>query len=318
VTRRVFLDSRRDNLAHWYTFGAGMTPLNMLHPRSLAKASSTWVVRANKVLLYTAATLLAALALDLIPGLHIGTWDLLAHAVRDVNWRTLVPGLMLFVSAVGLLARHNGPPLTLKMRASTLEKWSDFFGSEDPVPGGSFINRFGQLRKFRPSQHRIFNTRVAVLDHNRYWTNIEQFVAPIAMDLLHLMGAGGDKAREQGALDEAARRRDLRTWWNMVISVTALVACAISALWTAFGPAHRGVIWAEQARLAWSQGSGVLKRLPPFWHDGFVGTLLSDLWLPCLIVLGLAGWWGVMTWLGIRSRKALVRDLAAAARRSAP
>ena len=143
-------------------------------------------------------------------------------------------------------------------------------------------------------------------------------MAPLAIDLLHLMGKGGHYAGERAALDEASRRRDVRTWWNVMVLGIGLAAFAASVLWTAFGPAHRGAIWAEQARVAWSQGSGFLNHVPPFWNGGFFGQVISDLWLPLLILPVLGAWWVFSLWLSQQSEKALIKDLAAAARTPVP
>ena len=222
---------------------------------------------------------------------------------------------ILFVAVFADLPRLMA---TMKMRPSLLRKMTDYFASEDPVPAGSFMDRFREVKQFTSDQYRIFNTRTAVLDHTSYWQNVEQFVAPIAIDLLHLLGMGGHEAQEKAAIDRASRRRDIRTWWNMMVWVPALAVCVVSVLLTAFGPAHRGAIWAEEAGVAWSQGSGILKRLPPFWSGGFFGQIITDLWLPLVILPMLAAWWAVNEWLRRRSEKALIKDLAAAARSPLP
>ncbi len=319
VIRRVCLEARREKVVRWYSFGAGIVPLNMLHPRSLARNDSKTLIFVNRLMLAIAATLLIVLALDMVPGLRVGTRALVAQGLQGVSWVAYAWMYVVGLAAIAVLALAMPPSITLKMRASFLPRWRDYFASEDPVPGGSFIDRFTKkLEQFKPEQRRIFNTRFGPLDHTSYFYNMEEFVAPIAMDLLHLLGAGGDKAREQGALDKAARRRDLRTWWNMMFSVLGLVACVAVGLWVAFGSAHRGAIWAEQARAAWSQDAGLWKGMELLWSSGVFGLVISDLWLPLVILLVLAAWWWLNQWISGRSEKALIQDLAAAARQPRP
>ena len=321
IARLAFLDGPRKKVARWYTFGAGIAPLSMLHPRSLDTSASRGVVVSSKAVLIAVAVLLIALGLEVIPGVDVGVRAYLAPAIY--RW-----GLVAFLIAdVGLLAAlfligSSGPEVRPNLRRSLLGKWRDVYASQDPVPGGSLINRFAaELRQLEwevPSQRRIYNTRLTLFDHTSYWQNIEQFVAPLAIDLLHLMGKGGHYAGERAALDEASRRRDVRTWWNVMVLGIGLAAFAASVLWTAFGPAHRGAIWAEQARVAWSQGSGFLNHVPPFWNGGFFGQVISDLWLPLLILPVLGAWWVFSLWLSQQSEKALIKDLAAAARTPVP
>ena len=268
VTRRVSLDARRHKIERWYTFGAGIAPLNMLHPKAVAAPFAQRLVFLNKVGLTAVGALIAALTLDTIPGLDLGARAFVSSVANRINWPVILFVFSMYAAILFVAVFADLPRLmaTMKMRPSLLRKMTDYFASEDPVPAGSFMDRFREVKQFTSDQYRIFNTRTAVLDHTSYWQNVEQFVAPIAIDLLHLLGMGGHEAQEKAAIDRASRRRDIRTWWNMMVWVPALAVCVVSVLLTAFGPAHRGAIWAEEAGVAWSQGSGILKRLQPFLH----------------------------------------------------
>jgi len=320
ISRLVFLDGRRDNLARWYTAGAGIAPLAMLHPKSLDEPASRAVVRASRLALVATVAVLICIALDMIPGFPLGTRALLMHWVQSIGWQEFLAVYILLLAAVSFLGNQSGPKVSPQLRKSLLSKWRDIYASEDPVPGGSLIDRFAdelsQLRLPLPSQSRIFNTRFAFLDHTSYFHNVEQFVAPIALDLLRLMGVGCDERLEQTVLARAARRRDLLTWWNMLITVLSLLACAATFAWIAYGPSHRGVFWLEQVQSIRSNASGNWDRLALSWSSGFIGQLIIDLRWPLVILIALGCWWLFSRFLGHRSVKALVRDLAAASRRS--
>lgn len=317
ISRIVFLDGRGDKVARWYTAGAGIAPLAMLSPESVRQ--SPIVIGIATLALIAAIFVFVSIALDMIPGLHLGIRDFLLHWVQGISWQEfLIANYVLVVTTILFLAFTPGPQVRPPLRKSLLEKWHDFYASEDPVPGGSLIDRFAdELRQMDcpvPTQARIFNTRFAFLDHTRYFDNVEQFVAPIALDLLRLMGIGCDERREKPALERAARFRDLLTWWNMLITVLSLLASAAAIAWIAYGPSRRADFWLDQAQSTWLQDSGTWERLALYWNGGFVGQLIIDLWTPLTILLALLCWW-IFCWVLVRrSVKSLVRELAAAAR----
>ena len=320
ISRLVFLDGRRDNLARWYTAGAGIAPLAMLHPKSLDRRESRAVVRTSQVALVATAAVLACIALDMIPGFPMGTRDLLMRWVKSIGWQEFLAAYGLLLIAAIVIGSQSGPEVNPQLRKSVLSKWRDVYASDDPVPGGSLIDRFAdELRQLRfpvPTQWPIFNTRFALLDHTSYFRNFEQFVAPIALDLLRLMGMGCDERLEKPVLTNASLRRDLLTWWNMLITVLGLLACAAAFAWTAFGPSHRGAFWLEQVQSIRLQASGNWDRLALSWSSGFIGQVIIDLRWALAILIVLACWWIVYWFLGRWSVKALVRVLAAASRRS--
>ena len=316
ISRLVFLDSRRNNIARWYTMGAGIAPLNMLHPRSLDQPAARVVVRASNLILAFTVVALCALALGMTPGLDLGVQETLARWADDLGlYELAMVYLLLWIALFITVGNKAGPEVRPQLRRSLLSKWHDIYSSHDPVPGGSLVDRFAaELRQLDlpvPKQSRIFNTRFGWFDHTSYFRNIEQFVAPVALDLLRLMGMGGVEPSEQLALAHAARRRDLLTWWNMLIYVLGTLTCALGFMWVAFGPPERWPLWLEQARLLWSQGSGTWEGLGVLWKSGWVGWVLTDL-LGCLAVLvALAVWWCLRLLQGYRSERVLMTELAA-------
>ena len=187
------------------------------------------------------------------------------------------------------------------------------------APGGSLIDRFrADLVKDKipvPLQHRIFNTRFALLDHTSYFRNLEQFVAPIALELLRLAGLGTREELEGAELKHASKRRDLLTWWTMLGVDIALFAAAAMAAWVAFGPTQRGAAWLAAARPLWSRPEGLGDRLLAFWREGLVSSVATDLWPALAVLLGLAALAVPRALLGHVSGRRLVQGLARAARR---
>jgi hypothetical protein len=320
VCMLVFLDGKRDNVARWYTFGAGIAPLAMLHPKSLNEPASKNVVRASRVALGVWLAVLGTIALDMIPGVEWGARDLLLRGAQGIGWQWFLAAYVPFLVAAVFFGTRPGPVVRPPLRASLLAKWRDLYASEDPVPGGSLVNRFRtELQEAKlgvPLQWRIFNTRFAFLDHTSYFRNVEQFVAPIALDLLRLVGIGCDEQLEQPALTKARRRRDVRTWWNMVFTVLGLLAIAATVLWVAYGPSYRADVWLEQAREIGSTVPGFWDRLQLSWSDGLVGQVAFDLRWALATLLALCCWWALYWYLGDRSVKTLVRELATASRRA--
>ena len=316
ISRLAFVEARRDKIARWYTVGAGIAPLSMLRPDSLVRPGSRIVIATAKLVLLASVLLLVALALDTVPGIDLGIRDGLLRALRGIPWQDALAFYLALV--LGLIVLRPLPPVVDPMlRRSLMAKWRDIYASEDPVPGGSLIDLFaGDLRDQKipvPFQRRIFNTRFALLDHTAYFRNIEQFVAPIALDLLRLAGVGTGERLERRALRAATRRRDCRTWWTLLFSVATLSAAFATALWTAFGPGGRGTLWLDHGQRLWQQGGDLWERLGLAWSSGFLGTLIVDLRLPLALLVALGIGWYLAHLLTLRSEKSLVEDLGRAA-----
>ena len=320
ISRLAFLEARRDKMKRWYTAGSGIAPLSMLSPKSLDKSASQVVVRASNVLLFAALLLVGTLLVDSIPGVNLGIRAVAMRLAQSARLDYLAIAYAVFSAILILLCAAAGPDVSPQLRRSLIEKWTDFFASEDPVPGGSLLDRWGFDLKLQGitgcKERRIFNTRFALLDHTTYFKNIEQFVAPIALDLLRYSGMGCSESSEQFALDAAARRREWRTWWTLTASVLATSAAAVTFAWIAFGPLGRAAAWFVESRLAWEKGKDAWERLSFAWSNGLAGMVFYDLWLPLLLFGMMLVSWSVSRYVGTRSVKTLIKDLAKSARTS--
>jgi hypothetical protein len=315
VSRLMFLEDRSQKLSAWYSFGAGIAPLSMLEPKNLAKTSVRAVVFVSNILLLCSALLVLALLVDWVPGHTLRITRHLVDWVAGVGAAPFARAYALIWLFISFVARV-GPDVSPQLRRSVMEKWHDYFASEDPVPGGSLIDRFRAQLVTQgmavPGDSRIFNTRVALLDHTSYHQNIEQFVAPIALNLLRFMGLGSPNATEQPTLQRASQRRETLTWWNMVVSVLALAAVAGLLLALVLNPGAEFQAWLVQALALAGDASGLFGAWSLWWSGGLVGKLMVMLWPVFTILAGLLWWWGIYLWLLRRSAHALVQALAAA------
>ncbi len=322
VMRRVLLESRRNDLARWYTFGAGIAPLATLHPRSLDRRDSVLIVWLARAVLFS--TILAGLVflVDLVPGLDLG-WRVRAWSwVTRLSWQDFALALYLLEALALYVALGPDPFIDPLLRASTLGGWCNLYASDDPVPAGPLFESSREemlsLGHKPPEDREIFNTRFPLLDHNSYWKNIEQFVAPIALDFLRLMGQGVAEDLAQPVLNRAARRRDLMTWFTKIAVVMVVLVSAGLAWYVAFFPTWRAVVWGQSSVDAWSQSSGLVDGLKRIGSEVLFGQMLGELrhsWATLMLLVPLA----VMRWeIGRWSAKTLVSGLAAAARQSPP
>lgn len=318
ISRLVFLDRRRPDVVRWYTAGSGIAPLSMLHPKSIDTPSARFVIRVSKTLFFITLAAVTALAVDAIPGVPFDVQESLLRLAQAIGWWPFAwgYGVFLLILAAAFFFKY-GPLVDPLWRRSVMDGWHDIYASQDPVPGGSLLDRFADdlmREELTPMQRRIFNTRFELSDHTTYFRNTEEFVAPVALDLLRLAGLGCPKQREDAPLQRAARRRDLYTWWTMVLWSIGLAACAAAAALVAFGPARRGAVWLEWASSLWELGDDFWERLGLFWSRGLVGQMLLDLWLCAAIGAALALGLLARRWLEKRSVQRLLEDLAGTAR----
>jgi pimeloyl-ACP methyl ester carboxylesterase len=103
-------------------------------------------------------------------------------------------------------------------------RWVDFYTSADPVPEGELT----LITKSWGYSREIVNSRVPLLDHVKYWSNVQGFCATVALELGEMAGRPrGEAMRESVAT--AARDRARALALRVRLGCT-LVLAAISSL----------------------------------------------------------------------------------------
>ena len=304
ISRLVFEARRRPNVRKWITLGAGIRPLNLLARDPLGRMPWERSTRGFAHLLNLAAGLVLAL---------VAVVALRGFLAADAPWPSPLPAaardtLLLALGIVGValwsvglqkgLVRVN--PL-LRLRPSVMRHWDDYAASLDPVSAGSLMSGYEIPDHVTPPrEHVIHNARSVLRDHTGYFRNLEQFVAPVALELFALAGdastrnarevcsrfygAGPGPGRIEAALTDASARRERLTWWRMVTRYVGLYGFAALVIHTAVGPDDRGTAWRALATEAWRESDALWPSLAALWSSGLVSSVIGDLG-PGLLVL---------------------------------
>lgn len=321
VMRLVFQLRRRKEIARWVTFGAGIRPLVMLErdrlsdPEFRRNAREIWLGS-----VFGAAAAVTAL-LWVIPAL------LPVNLSVFCGYFAVVTALTCFVQALHctfIMSRKAGsewkPMGIFRARRSIMAVWHDYFASRDPVPGGSLLSEFksdlSDTKNWnpekRPREFEIHNARCGLLDHTTYLDNVEQFVAPVAVDLLVQAGMVGAPDKVQEALDASSLRRSVYTWTHYAVRNAAIVACVVLVLGYVLSWSGELAPWTDQVRVTWRVAASVSAGVCALWNSGLVGKALQLFWP--LILVGVAVIMSnlIMGWRQRASRKQLQQGLAAA------
>ena len=314
IARLLTLDDRHHDVVQWYTAGAGILPLNMLHPKNVASPRTQRIVTLAEAAFAALVLALVLMAVDAVPGLGAGLADTLVAQLAALSPVTFGAMYVAFLVVVlGLAA--GGPSVQFQLRRSMLHKWHDFYASDDPVPAGSLFRSYRDKLKGTkaglPTDSRIHNTRFALLDHTTYFNNMEQFVGPIAVALLGHVGLRGDVDAEGKAFSDASRRRDIITGVNLVVTLVAGALAIVSFAWSALGPTGR--LWWLQWHAAAAQASGGRDAFVAAWHAGVIGQILRDSAVSVASLVVIVASWFLCAWRLHRSKRALLADLAEAA-----
>lgn len=332
VMRLVLQRGVHVDLDRWVTLGAGIKPLNLLEYTALNSPRSRQLGQLFGGTSALGALALLGLAMAWIPGLGRlpPALETALIAAGGLTLGAMVLGALYLIAvaiaSAGAPASYRNPAepdFRFRSRKSVMRVLRDYFATHDPVPAGSLVGSwrpealeeaFGDGA--RPASIRIDNDRAGWSDHVTYWQNLEQFVAPLGLDLLQLAGLRNDSSDVKAILARADRQRSESAAMRYLARMLTLLLVIGSSAWIAFGTPGHGADWWQAARSAWAQSSGVLDMSGICWRDGLVGTLLRDLALP-IGILGVHALWRL--WQRARQRHAqsrLIADLAVAVRRA--
>jgi hypothetical protein len=252
VTHQLIRDGRIPRCTTYVTLGEAIWRMHWMTELSRGPHRIEAVGLAVTGTLLIGAGAFAGAVVDLAPWLHVVL---------------VAAGLVLHVVS----ARLVGSDQTADDRTDAIEalsgkvdRWRDYVASSDPVPAGALTEdahnttpagRGGVAAPPRALEHYepvgIRNRRSIALDHTTYVANAEQFVAPLAGDLLRadpaLLAPLGLEL-ERRMLEAAGRARALRTLSLALMRFTSglLGAVVLLSLWAQDGAsatAGRHVAW---------------------------------------------------------------------------
>src|SRR5664279_6322495 len=83
--------------------------------------------------------MVSTLLVDSIPGVNLGIRAEAMRRAQSARLEYLAIAYAAFSTILILLCGAAGPDVSPQLRRSLMEKWTDFFASEDPVPGGTHL-----------------------------------------------------------------------------------------------------------------------------------------------------------------------------------
>lgn len=205
----------------------------------------------------------------------------------------------------GLVGKKPAP--SLRLRESIRGRWDDYYASHDPVSAGSMFEACGKQRAGNgvddqasdleyPKEKLIQNERSIILDHTAYFKNLEQFVAPVALELF---AKAGDVSKDdletvcerfyhpsvKDALDDAGERRSNNTWWRMFVDYAAMLLFALAIGWSVFGPGGSWSMWQKTVFSQWAAAGGIVAGMAAVWNPETASMVIADLWYGVYVVL---------------------------------
>jgi hypothetical protein len=320
VTRLLFQQRNQPEVTRWVTFGSGIAPLNLLERANTAGDSPRMLHGCMKICSVLMMVCLLSWFSAAWPGLlpmELGEW------IRRI-WLPLFFWALLFFFALSWLVLLRSTVLHFikrdppRVRPSVLPLWRNYYASRDPVPGGALLDGGRRKREKQKlpaekqaSEIETHNTRFGLTDHTSYFDNVEQFVAPVAVDLLAQSGLLPETDAHRAALFAASHRRAEYTlhhhWVRSALVLATLVV--LSGYFMGWGSLSEH--W-QSISLAVGNTDSWFAAVSAAWRTSSLGQLLQPLW-PLLLI-------GSVHWVSLlvlrerqkRSLKQLFDDLAAA------
>jgi len=307
ITRLVFQAGPRPQVTRWITLGSGIKPLSLLEKQPVQSRSVFGFSRlfnlSTSLLLFMGVAGLFQLVYPqkLIFGYELGA---LIEPLWSVIPFVAIPILYLLLEA-GLVGKKPAP--ILRLRESIRGRWDDYYASHDPVSAGSMFEAYGKEKAADgaddqasdleyPKEKPIQNERSIILDHTSYFSNLEQFVAPVALELF---AKAGDVSKDdpktvcerfyhpsvKAALADASERRRNNTWWRMLVDYAAMLLLAVSIGWSVFGAGGSWPMWQETVFSQWAAADGIVAGMAAVWNPETARMVIADLWYGVYVVL---------------------------------
>ncbi len=287
VARLMLRNQRWAKVKRWFTVGAGIKPLSLLDPNSAGRRFEVYLqqlfgISSALVLIFLASWLLRP-AMD---GWLLSTITAVHHWLNE-RWPWLLGGgLTLFLLSLNFRPANY----TFNFNPHLCRNWTDFFSSHDPVPAGRlFEGKTDQISQslWDPQTHEfcreimVENFQSTVRDHTSYFQNTEQFVGPVAIEILDLLGFKLCQEAKKDIFLKSSRRRKHLTYAQMICNKIFLLlygglfVFTMSSNW----PTLR-----ETYAAASNDSSSLLLTLQTLWQSGLIEHILRPVF-PALLLL---------------------------------
>jgi hypothetical protein len=280
ISRLLFQARRWPNVIKWITFGAGIKPLNLLTELEANTAEAKAFQNLFRVSSLSTLFLATVWGVRALIGEKFSVLQLISSEGILFFWMGLMALAVVIYIVLCVIFHCFEPKKELSLSKSGMEIWHNYYATHDPVSCGSLFERFSAEMKLKklphPKENCIHNLRSTLRDHTSYLQNIEQFVGPITLEIVSLLGFTTNKEVIQKALKEGSERREKTTWYRMICGYMAVPAFLLLAARPAV---DNWKIWLNTASAAWQSREGFFLSLHAIWSSGLIRAMVADLWV---------------------------------------
>ncbi len=111
-----------------------------------------------------------------------------------------------------------------RMESRHVARWVDFYTAADPVPEGAL-----PIEPAWGYSREIVNCRIPLLDHVRYWSNVQAFCASVVLELAEMAGRPCSAELHEAVATAAGQRAKAlarRVWVRGALIIAAITAVA--------------------------------------------------------------------------------------------
>ncbi len=294
IARQVFDMQEWPNVKRWVTVGSGIVPLSMLEKDNLERRwmSDVYVVYGLctvGVIIYILNGLSASTVFTNLLNISSEIFeklDVLTPLAKCIPYKILIISgciycLFKFLTELGRLPLIGHYPI---YNEAVRENLHNYYASSDPIRSVSPSEEQKNEPSPGPKKIRIFNNRSIISDHTSYFENIEQFIAPVAIDIIEEI-AGFCHRKSENSQKNAFQGRDDATWIFMLIRL-----CLLSLMLWIF---YIGIQchldgWKQSYSCIWGSDKGWWNTLNAVWESGLMGNVLGTLKWPLGITWSLS------------------------------